>query len=689
MNQMSGKLPKWVCGFLSLAFFTLIILAGIDIYQVAGHGAFLGHFDKIWGAIFIAYLILSIILIVVVFSALWIPEKIIGLLHPLAVIRKTWWLKWPLALLAVVCPTWILLYTSYGFDLSPFAIRFYLFVIASGLAASFLSEKSQSVLSRLGLIQGVLLFGSVFLIAKSLVTVTDFPLSLTWSEGNRIWDYSVLFGRDLYIYPLDKNIPAYIDRGRQSLWGLPFLLPEVTITQVRLWSAIVFTVPYVILGWILFRSTQIKPRAWVMAGLWVMLFLTQGPIYTPLVLAAILVALSRKWPLWLGLPLIFVAGYYAQISRLTWMFAPAIWATMMAINDHPVTLSRDKLKDWGIVAAYGFAGFMGGFGISGWRRLRSYFGKISENINPDNFSDSTSATNDIAEVVSQTAGSSTITDQPLLWSRLWPNPTYQEGILLGLTLAIAPLLILLIYFVISKRWMLNRWQKLGLTLPLLALLGVGIIISVKIGGGSNLHNLDMLLVALIFVAAFAWVSCGYHTIVKIEEESILLQIVVLLIVAIPSFYPVVNAFPLDLPPNDRINWTLEIIQAESDQAVAAGGDVLFMDQRQLLTFGNIKNVPLIADYEKKKVMDKAMSGDVEYFADFYRDLVEQRFALIIIEPQNIRYATADEDWSEENDVWVKWVTIPLFCYYEPKHEIKKTAVWIMTPRSEVGDCQYP
>jgi len=686
MAQKKHKTSRWVRSLPSLAILVLVVLAGNDIYQVAGHGVFLGHFDKIWGAIFIFFIAFSAIFLVFLLAVSWIPEKVTWLVRPVLLARKNVWVKWLVGFLAVVWPAWILLYSPYGFDLTGFSIRLYFFVISSILAGSLLSERDGQFLSWLGLIQGVLLFGSVFLIARNFVSVTDFPLSLTWSEGNRIWDYSVLFGRDLYLYPADQPIQAYIDRGRQSLWGLPFLLPNVTILQVRLWSAVVFTLPYAVLGWVLFRSPEIKSRAWILAGFWVMLFLTQGPIYTPLVLAATLVALTRRWPLWVGLPIIFAAGYYAQMSRLTWMFAPGIWAAMMGINDYPLALSKEKLKNWGIVAAYGLAGLLGGFGISGWRRLRSYLGQVSANTPPAGLPESTQATVDAAVTIPQSSSSSAITDQALLWSRLWPNPTYREGVLLGLALAIGPLLVLLVYLVVSKRWRLNFWQILGLSLPITAFMAVGIVISVKIGGGSNLHNLDMLLVALVFVAAFAWERSGYQAIINFGEERLWLQIMILILIAIPAFYPVIDALPLELPPNDRVEWTLEIIQEESDKAVGAGGEVLFMDQRQLLSFGFIENVPLVADYEKKKVMDKAMSGDAEYFTEFYQDIADQRFALIITEPQNIRYATAADDWSEENDVWVEWVTIPLLCHYEPIHEIKKTSVWILRPRTDVGEC---
>jgi len=676
MQRSDKQTKNWTHGILLLALLALTVSAGMNIYNAAGHGVFLGHFDKIWGAIFIAYLLFSVLFfLLLVVIARW-PRRMVAAFWPVLRFRECWWVRWPLSVLIAFGPAWILLYTPYGFDLSQFAIRLYLFVVAIIFGALLLTSGKQRAILPSGVLQSIVVVGTVFLFAKYFVPVTDFPLSLTWSEGNRMWDYSVLFGRDLYIYPADKPLEAYIDKGRQSLWGLPFLFPGVTISQVRLWSALVFTVPYAILGWVLFRFPKAKSRAWVLAGLWGMLFLNQGPIYTPLVLAAILVALSRRWPLWIGLPMIFAAGYYAQMSRLTWMLAPAIWAVMMAINDTTLSLSKGELSSWGRVAAYGFAGFLGGFGVSGWRRLQSYLQHASKHVVPTGAS-----TPDAVAVGTQNvAPSLQITDQVLLWSRLWPNPTYREGILLGLILAVGPLVVFLLFLLLTHRWSLNRWQKWGLGLPLLAFLSVGIVISVKIGGGSNLHNLDMFLIALLFVAAFAWTDGGLRVITQIDSASLWLQVVILLLVTIPSFYPMIDASPLKLPPEDRVVLTLQIIQNESDRAVAAGGEVLFMDQRQLLTFGFITGVPLVAEYEKKLVMDKAMSGDVEYFSDFYRDLETQRFALIITEPQNVHYATSDDDWAEENDVWIEWVTKPLLCYYEPVYTIRKTGVWILSPR---------
>jgi hypothetical protein len=126
-----------------------------------------------------------------------------------------------------------------------------------------------------------------------------------------MWDNSIVFGRHLYDFPEGQKIPVLSTRVRQSLWGLPFLLPNVSIAFVRMWNGWLFSIPYALFGWILFRRKREKPGVWFALGLWTFVFLNQGPIYTPLVLAAVLVALSRRSRLWLG----FLAGRRCRVLR--------------------------------------------------------------------------------------------------------------------------------------------------------------------------------------------------------------------------------------------------------------------------------------------------------------------------------------------------------------------------------------
>lgn len=116
---------------------------------------------------------------------------------------------------------------------------------------------------------------------------------------------------------------------------MPWLFGDINITGFRAWNALLFTVPYFLLGLAVLSPRREKPVTWLLFGLWAMLFLNQGPIYTPLVLAAILVALARRSPLWLAFIFTAVAGYFAQLARETWLFAPAMWAVMIYMLEKP------------------------------------------------------------------------------------------------------------------------------------------------------------------------------------------------------------------------------------------------------------------------------------------------------------------------------------------------------------------
>jgi hypothetical protein len=115
------------------------------------------------------------------------------------------------------------------------------------------------------------------------------------------------------------------------------------------------------------------------------------------------------------------------------------------------------------------------------------------------------------------------------------------------------------------------------------------------------------------------------------------------------------------------------------------GEVLFMDQRQLLTFGYVKDVPLVPNYEKKFLMDRAMSNDAAYFEQFYKDLANHRFALIVSEPLKVKYNVekdSDYGFGEENDLWVKWVAEPVLRYYQPLATFKNRRLQLLVPITE-------
>ncbi|MFO7585785.1 MAG: hypothetical protein R6W69_13750, partial [Anaerolineales bacterium] len=122
------------------------------------------------------------------------------------------------------------------------------------------------------------------------------------------------------------------------------------------------------------------------------------------------------------------------------------------------------------------------------------------------------------------------------------------------------------------------------------------------------------------------------------------------------------------------------------QVEAAEGPVLFINQRHLLTFGNI-NVPLVPDYETVTLMETAMSNNQQVLEQFYDDLRENRYAMIISGRQNLLLKT-EGAFIEEDNTWKTRISPYILCYYESADTIEPTQgrIEIYVPRAEPGKC---
>ena len=659
---------------------SIFIGADLELYKIAsGTGEAIANFSVTWLIIFIAFTLLLSALVYVVSLFLWQPGKLQKIVKKLTLLReKNRFLKYLLLFLLLILPVYMFQYTIWGLIFTGIFLRVLMWGMLIFLISFFLATKGD-LFTRNSILVATLLVSTVFVAARSFSNVSDYPFNLFWSDGNRIWDYSLMFGRHLYNYPADQPLEAYIDKGRQFLWGLPFLLPKTSILFNRFWSALVLSLPYAFFGWSIFHSPQIKPSQRLFFALWTFLFLNQGPIYTPLIISAILLVWAWKRPLWLGIPLLLGAALYAQASRVTWLFAPAMWIGMLELSDISLENGWLPLKKWTRVISLTFAGLLGGFFIPAFVQSLQ-IGTISSR----------------AELVSGSL------NQPLLWHRLLPNETYGLGILLALVIAIGPLLFLLKQLKTS----ITTFQKFGLGAVLLAFLAVGLVASTKIGGGNNLHNLDMFLVGLVFLAAIFWAKSEHDWFSASSQPALGVKIGLLALILVPAFPAVRDIRPnmaltdsqialakiltdseniSTLPPQEEVNDVLWYLKRSIDQYAETPGDILFIDGRQLLTFGYVSPVPLVPEYEKKRMMDEAMSSNAAYFAPYYQDLTEQRFSLIISEPLKVP-EKEEGSFSEEGDAWNRWVAAPTLCFYEPLETFKSVYIQLLVPRTPPEDC---
>jgi hypothetical protein len=268
-----------------------------------------------------------------------------------------------------------------------------------------------------------------------------------------------------------------------------------------------------------------------------------------------------------------------------------------------------------------------------------------------------------------------------MWDRLWPNETYSLGIVYGLLLVAGPLAALLLYAAMRGRWRLNVWQSLAVAGMLLAFLVVGIIVSVKIGGGSNLHNVDMFLIGLLFAGVLAWESGLREWVLAPNRNTWPVTAFVLVLVLFPAWNGLLLAQPVTLPDAQQSQSALTQVQTYVDHA-RERGDILFLDQRQLLTFGYVSNVALVPEYEKKLVMDHAMAEDEAYFNAFYRELAAHRFSLIVSEPLRVEFQGSVYHFGNENDAWVRWVSHPILCYYHPVFTVQELNLQLLMPKEK-------
>jgi hypothetical protein len=679
--------------FSLLAIFAFLVLKSCFGFQniAWGTGIWWGEYSLKWASAFFIYIVVCVFFVVITGFLLWYGERFQKFFEKMIIFRgRLGRLRWLPALFVFVLPVWFFQYTLWGLVFSDIYIRILIWgLIVFGLA--FFITKGNVLLSWSTFLVALLLTSSEFVIAVPFMTVTNYPFSLGWSEGNRMWDYSILFGRSLYDYPANQPIPVLLDTGRQFVGGLPFLFPGLTIEMERFWIALTVIIPYLLLGLAVFRFVRANGKTWLLASLWVLIFLKQGPIHPPLVLCAVAVAFLWESPLWIALPLIAVTGYIAEGSRFTWVFAPGMWIGMLELAGAVLQNKKLSINSWTRAILLGLAGMAGGqFG-------QKVAGLLTGN---SNAAAATSVNGAVAMVSSPT--------QPLLWYRLLPNETYGVGILGGLLIAVLPLIVVLLYLIISKKWVLNIWQALAVIGPLLAFLVVGLIVSTKIGGGGDLHNLDMFFIGLMFVVVIAWQKGGTEWLTNIELSPFWVKAAVVLLLALPGLQSLrdMRSFSfaedapwlatltdsrsgsnLDMYPSDKTtNLALATIREEVALAQSHRGEVLFMDQRQLLTFGFITHVPFIPEYEKKVLMNEALGSRSSYFQGFYNDLAKHRFSLIISEILRTPIRDSSFEFGEENNAWVKWVANPILCYYQPKINLKDVGVQLLVPKTEPVDC---
>jgi hypothetical protein len=578
-------------------------------------------------------------------------------------LRKWGSLNWILfGLVLLVFPAIAL--TPFGGSIDPYFPRFWLFAHLVMLGAVFCQAgwKKDSYVP--ALLLTLVVYGVGYQVASYFPKVNNSPLSLDWSEASRYYYASLFFARGIYgaAYSLPTLHPS-----RYLLQSIPFLIPGLPIVVHRIWQVLLWVGMTGLAAVLVARRLKLRGRVvfWLFAG-WAYLFLMQGPVYYHLMVCALLVLWgfdARRF--WRSLGVVALASAWAGISRINWLPVPGVLAAVLYLLEIPL----EKRPVWRYLLP-GLAWTAVGTAI-GYAVQLAYI--PFSGAPADEFGSSLTS--------------------PLLPYRLLPSVTYPTGILLGILLAAGPLvgLILAKWLPAWRAW--HPLRALGIAAALGVFFAGGMLVSIKIGGGSNLHNLDAFLLFLLVVGAYVFFErfTPDHTAEHVQERAEPKRlyhpgrsgwVLLALAVALPLLPVVHEGGPLSQPSAAAVHANVTALQKMIDALPAGSGEVLFIYGRQLVTFHQVQ-VPaasLEPDFETVFLMEMAMANQPRYLGDYERDLREHRFALVVTAPLSTEIQDSENDFAEENNAWAERVSVPTLKYYQEKASLKAIGLQVLEPK---------
>ena len=506
------------------------------------------------------------------------------------------------------------------------------------------------------LLAAVLMPTTFHLIVTNLSRVNTYPFTLGWSETSRFYYPSLFLSQ--YVY--GSKYPLPILHPTLHLLLTPPYLIHTPLLGHRLWQVLMRLVLIAAVVPVMMKRVSVQEKAsrWLV-GLGMFLFLFIGPVYFHLVVPVIVMlygfSKENDRRTWFA---VVLASIWCGWSRVNWYPMPGMIAAVLYLLEVPY---RGKSL-WGYLlkpALWFVAGTLAAF-----LAQRVYVA--------------------ISGVPAEYFYSSLASD--LLWYRLLPNVSYFLGLLPAALLASIPMW-LVMYAALRRRG--NGWHFLRLAFifaVLFVLFLGGLAVSLKIGGGTDLHNMDAYFVMLLIVVSYLVFSRYRREDGTYDQPVAIHWTLVILLLIVPVWSQWRNGVRLGGYDVDRTQQVLSALQERVDQVNAQGGEILFITERHLISMGMLENVTLVPEYEREDLMEMAMANNEEYSRQFQTDMENQRFALIVVDPLNYKFLESDRSFWEENNVWVGYAMRPILCNYRLEDVFPEDEIALYVPQDGERQC---
>ena len=494
-------------------------------------------------------------------------------------------------------------------------------------------------------------YGVILWLIYYLPNINNFPLTLSWSETSHYYYASLIFSRIIYGQRAPLSI---LNPSRYLLQSLPFLVPSLPLLFHRLWEVMLWL--GISFASAVALSNRVKPADKLLKlalTAWFFMFCFQGPIYYQLMLVVLIVLLGfKKDRFWFSIGCVAVASLWAGISRVNWFPVAGMLAVTLYVLEVPYE-DKSFWHYWGWPITAVILGMILAFGSS-------VVYTVISGQNPETFTLSFG--------------------MPLLGYRLLPSEAYGLGIIILTAIASLPALLIILWRVLPRARQWHSLRLLALLSVVISLIVAGLVVSARIGGGNNIHNLDSFLVILGVITVY--VAFNRFTPDKPDDNQIksLPMPIVLLAFLIPLVSTINVLRPFSKLDRQQAWADLQQVQDLIDNAQNENGEILFIHQRHLLIFNLIDNVDMVHEYEKVELMEMAMANNQTYLKKFLDDLQNQRFDLIITEPILIIIRPSTDIFAEENNAWVEHVSIPLLESYEIISEMRESNMVVLAPK---------
>ncbi|MFZ5818714.1 MAG: hypothetical protein ACOYYJ_02345 [Chloroflexota bacterium] len=501
------------------------------------------------------------------------------------------------------------------------------------------------------------------LLVNHLTGITAYPFAMGWSETSRYYYPSLFLSEGIF----GTRLPWPILHPSLHLLLVPPYWFDGPLWLHRAWQVFLRFTLLGLTAFTLLQRLDVKGRAlrWL-AWAWMTLFLFQGPVYFHLTVPLILILWgfsgrdSRQTlrlgsaQAWLA---VILASLWCGLSRINWYPVPGLLATVLFLLETPYNGKRPwryllEPVSWTVVGmGIAFATQRAYIALSGIPDPRFFYTSLTSN---------------------------------LLWYRLLPNASYFLGVLPGALLASLP--VWMGMGLILRRVRLHP-LRMGLILAiLLAFFLGGLLVSMKIGGGVDIHNLDAYLgLSLVVFACLVFARYAPEGGQPARPISLPWSLVALLVV-VPAWFSLQLGGGFKVYDAARTQSVLTELQARVDAVNAQGGEILFITQRHLVSMRMLEGVTMLPEYEREELMEMAMGDNQEYLQIFRADMEAQRFDMIVVDPLTYRLLGRNYAFGEENNAWVKRVMKPILCNYREEVIYPEDQIAIYVPQEGERVC---